>query len=405
VTQLVMPFVMEACLASTGNNVSRSWRMCFILPLVMHILAIIFITTGQDLPDGNYGSLEKKGVKQKGNGMLVAKLGASNVNAWILAITYGLCFGVELTMNNKAVLYFYTYYALAPKTAGVLGSCFGLMNLFARSWGGLLSDAVNKKYGMRGRIWAMWVTQTLEGLMCIILGLITINYPNPTDYTSFKTVDGIANTAVADVQVPGTWMNLENRQEITYTFNHTLAMVTKCGSKQIDTPDTGYLNYGTADVTETMINYEEAFLMVKDPDPECLHNAAPLALTMLCMILFSIFVQMAEGLHFGIVPYVSRPALGVVSGMVGAGGNFGGVMGSRYIITPLAPIDTGFINLGIIIMTMSLSMFGIYFPEHGGMLFKAGGLGSYDPQMVKPPADLRGADQLKYGDAKPDVKV
>ena len=29
-------------------------------------------------------------------------------------------------------------------------------------------------------------------------------------------------------------------------------------------------------------------------------------------------IQAAEGLHYGIVPYVSRPALGIVSGMVSA---------------------------------------------------------------------------------------
>merc|ERR1719454_2421032 len=104
------------------------------------------------------------------------------------------------------------------------------------------------------------------------------------------------------------------------------------------------------------------------------------------MIMFSVFVQMAEGLTFGIVPYVSRPALGVVSGMVGAGGNFGGVMGSRFIVGPGAPLDTGFITLGIIIIVGTLSMFGIYFPAGG----------SFDPQLIKPPADLRGADQLNY---------
>merc|ERR1712070_87241 len=89
-----------------------------------------------------------------------------------------------------------------------------------------------------------------------------------------------------------------------------------------------------------------------------------------------------------------------MGGMVGAGGNFGGVMGSRFIVGPLAGFDQGFIYLGIIIMTLSLSMFGIYFPEHGGMLFKAGGLGSYDPQLIKPPSDLRGADQLNYKEAR-----
>ena len=136
------------------------------------------------------------------------------------------------------------------------------------------------------------------------------------------------------------------------------------------------------------------FIMVKDPNPACLCNAAPIALTMLCMILFSVFVQMAEGLTFGIVPSVSRPALGVVSGMVGAGGNFGGVMGSRFIVGPGAPLDDGFIYLGIIIIIGTLSMFGIYFPEHGGMLFPAGM--SYNPQLIKPPADMRGADQMNY---------
>ena len=191
------------------------------------------------------------------------------------------------------------------------------------------------------------------------------------------------------------------RSEVLYTFNSSVGMVKKCGSKQIATPLWGYVDYGTPNVhSEPLLTVSSAFTMVKDPDPACLHNAAPLGATMVCMIFFSIFVQMAEGLHFGVVPYVSRPALGVVSGMVGAGGNFGGVMGSRFIVGPNAPLDDGFIYLGIIIMTLSLTMFGLYFPESGGMLFKAGGLGSYDPQLVKPPASMRGADQMDYGNAK-----
>ena len=55
----------------------------------------------------------------------------------------------------------------------------------------------------------------------------------------------------------------------------------------------------------------------------CNSGTAPAVVTLL--FCFSVCVQAAEGLSFGIVPYISRPALGVVSGMVGAGGNGGAV--------------------------------------------------------------------------------
>ena len=44
------------------------------------------------------------------------------------------------------------------------------------------------------------------------------------------------------------------------------------------------------------------------------------------LILFSTGVQMAEGCTYGIVPYICPEATGAVSGIVGAGGNFGAVM-------------------------------------------------------------------------------
>ena len=54
---------------------------------------------------------------------------------------------------------------------------------------------------------------------------------------------------------------------------------------------------------------------------------------------------------------------------------------------------------------VSLLMFLVYFPDKGGMLVKAGGLGSYDPQIIKPPAEMRGADQMNYDDVKPTTKA
>lgn len=50
-----------------------------------------------------------------------------------------------------------------------------------------------------------------------------------------------------------------------------------------------------------------------------------LILAIATMILFSLFVQMAEGATFSVVPFVNRRAVGAVSGVVGAGGNAGAV--------------------------------------------------------------------------------
>ena len=429
VTQLVMPYVMLAALAITGYDISASWRLCFIVPLAMHVLSCIFTITGKDLPDGNYRELESSGAKQKVKGGSVAAIGFSNINAWILTITYGLCFGVELTMNNKAVMYFYTYYGLSPQIAGLLGSCFGLMNIVARSWGGLLSDYCNKMCDMRGRLWSMWVVQTLEGLMCVLMGLVTVNLPGPHEREGGYThVDGSYTTAP---KIQGTFTMSRyaapaERGITTYVVNGTKGAVGPCASnllvaKDIDfraltncTADTAPLECLTGKVELDaatglhMVDLPPSTpqaIMIGDPFEDCVRNSSGLALTFICMIAFSCLVQMSEGLHFGVVPYVSRPALGVVSGMVGAGGNLGAVFGSFLIVAPTYPTDEGFINLGIVIMSFSLLMFVVYFPDKGGMLVKAGGLGSYDPQIIKPPADMRGADQMNYDDVKPTTKA
>merc|ERR1719258_246518 len=96
---------MKAILDAT-DDVNISWRLCFIVPLVLHLLATLFIWRGNDLPDGSYKKLEAAGAKQKSKGAgNVTVLGFTNTNALIMLLTYGLCFGVELCMNNKLVPY------------------------------------------------------------------------------------------------------------------------------------------------------------------------------------------------------------------------------------------------------------------------------------------------------------
>jgi NNP family nitrate/nitrite transporter-like MFS transporter len=55
-------------------------------------------------------------------------------------------------------------------------------------------------------------------------------------------------------------------------------------------------------------------------------NMRTLAAAICVMIVFSCFVQAAEGSTFGIVPYVNPAVTGSIAGIVGAGGNVGGVV-------------------------------------------------------------------------------
>jgi len=176
---------------------------------------------------------------------------------------------------------------------------------------------------------------------------------------------------------------------INWYINGTKGLIKPCGSDYIPAPLYGWANNQTYE----RFPIKERF-MIKDPNPECIHNGNTLGVTMICVIVFSLFVQMAEGLHFGVVPYVSRPALGVVSGMVGAGGNFGGYYSSQWIIKAGAPIDKGFIYLGIVIMTVSCIMHFLFFPGEGGILIPKNF--PYDPQWIKPPSDAKGSDELNF---------
>ena len=116
-TLLLMPQIMKALLDATDNDVNT-----VVAPLLHHPARPpphrgLLHLSGRDLPDGSYAELEKSGAKQKSKGAgNVAILGFTNTNAWIMLITYGLCFGVELAMNNKLVAYFERYYAMENRS-------------------------------------------------------------------------------------------------------------------------------------------------------------------------------------------------------------------------------------------------------------------------------------------------
>ena len=52
--------------------------------------------------------------------------------------------------------------------AGVVASTFGMMNLFARALGGIVSDRCNRRWGLRGRALLLGCTIAAEGLAMML---------------------------------------------------------------------------------------------------------------------------------------------------------------------------------------------------------------------------------------------
>ena len=92
-----------------------------------------------------------------------------------------------------------------------------------------------------------------------------------------------------------------------------------------------------------------------------------LGTAILAMCLFSISVQAAEGSTFGIVPYVDTTVTGSVAGIVGAGGNVGGVC-FALLFRALDDDRSAFLWMGCSVLACSICSLFVTIPGHRGLV-------------------------------------
>lgn len=178
VTQVVMPLLLSFLVGTVGLSAAAGWRVAMLLSGIVCALAgIAYFFLTQDAPEGNYSQLRAAGrlpAAKSTRGTF--REACRDHRVWALFAIYGACFGLELTIDNVAALYFIDYFdelrqadpIEAATTAGLFAGLFGGMNLFARALGGLIGDRFGARWGVSGRVKWLFIAVFCEGLSLLM---------------------------------------------------------------------------------------------------------------------------------------------------------------------------------------------------------------------------------------------
>ncbi len=151
-----------------GMSPELAWRtVCLVPAFISFISAILIIKYSDDCPKGDYAEMKKNGTFVLPSARTSIWLGAKNFNTWLMFIQYACCFGVEITIAKSATMYYHDEFGLKTERAAAIASICGFMNIFSRGLGGYLSDRMNLKWSMKGRLWLQAIFLFVEGLLII----------------------------------------------------------------------------------------------------------------------------------------------------------------------------------------------------------------------------------------------
>lgn len=164
--QALMPLLVGALLM-LGVSETLGWRVALLVPgVLMVVMAGLYWKFTQDCPQGNYDEMRAAGVPIDGGkkgGWESFKAASANHRVWLLFVTYGACFGIEIFIHNIAAVYYVDHFKLSLKEAGMAAGSFGLLALFARALGGWVSDKMAIRGTINSRVTLLFVLMIGEG--------------------------------------------------------------------------------------------------------------------------------------------------------------------------------------------------------------------------------------------------
>merc|ERR1719379_2033572 len=156
VTQIFMIAILFNPFVAAGMSNNAAWRVAMIVPAILFVIcAACMKLLCQDTPTKLRFDVADTG-KTRGASLWDYVEVLKDFRVVVMIFQYSACFGTELAMNNQLATHFRTYFQMKASNAASLAACFGGMNLFARSLGGIFSDFLFSKVGFPGRLWAQF---------------------------------------------------------------------------------------------------------------------------------------------------------------------------------------------------------------------------------------------------------